>query len=151
MSSLQDYTFEWLVSEQIPLANKFYQQHGIRGKVGRHDRCAILRQENQELVAVAVLKSKSNFDLLTHVAVIERQRRRGLASYLMSQMRNEFNSSTYCFPFVSLELLYTAQDFVKINESLAVEDALRQYLIYRKQGRDIVLMRYQASNNIVVD
>lgn len=144
MPSLQDYTFEWLVSEQIPLANKFYQKHGIRGKVGRHDRCAILRQENQELVAVAVLKSKSNFELLTHVAVIERLRRGGLASYLMNQMTREFDKNTYCFPFAHLELLYLAQGFVKINESLAQENALRQFQIYRKQGRDILLMRYQA-------
>jgi len=150
MTSLQDYTFEWLASSQIPLANKFYQQHGIRGKAGRHDRCAVLRDLNGDLVASAVLKSKQNYELLTHVGVINELRRCGLASRLIRQMEPAFSNRTYCFPFTYLESLYLSQDFVKVDTSKALSDVVTQYQIYCKQGREILLMQYQTSNDNMI-
>ena len=149
MPSLQDYQFEWLAPGQIPLVNKFYQQHGIRGKAGRHDRCAVLRQADSSIAAVAVLKSKSSYELLTHVGVVAELRRMGLASSLMKQMQPDFSAKTYCFPFSDLESLYLAQGFVRIEESTASDDVRKQFHVYLNQGRDILLMRYQQTGDSI--
>ena len=149
MTSLQDYTFEWIAPLHIPLVNKFYQAHAIRGKAGRHDRCAVLRTPDSTIVAVAVIKAKQRYALLTHVGVREDLRRQGLASLLMSQMQTEFNSQTYCFPFCYLESLYLTQGFVSIEEAKASLDVRNQYHIYQQQGRDILLMRYQLTDGTI--
>lgn len=151
MTSLQDYTFEWLAQKQNPLINKFYQQHAIRGKASRSDRCAVLRDMNLDIVAVAILKDKQHYELLTHVGVVRNLRRIGLATYLMSLMAGQFTSKTYCFPFTHLEALYFSQGFVKIETSDASNEVVRQFQVYRKQGRDILLMQYKTSKDLSFD
>ena len=149
MLSLQDYRFEWLTSEQLPLAGKFYQHHGIRGKVGRRDQCAVLRQPDSTIVAIAVIKQKDQYNLLNHVAVIKALRRKGLASHLLSLMACQFNTNTYCFPFTYLETLYMQHGFVKIKESQALDTVVKRFQVYVNHGRDILLMRYQVSDDSI--
>ena len=147
MTSVQDYQFEWLVPEQYPLAVKFYRQHNIRGKVGRADRCAILRNHEQEIVAIAVLKNKQNYHLLTHVGVIEELRRRGLATTLLTAMQSEFDHKTFCFPFTYLRGLYEKQQFQIVEHTEVPDTVHEQFSIYENQGRAILLMQFRALND----
>lgn len=143
MSVNPDFSAHWLSEAEIPLANKFYRMHKFRGKARRHAPCAVIRDE-QQIIACGCLRQLTDAQLLTGVAVASNYQGQGVARLLLNSMAEAFGDRTFTFPYRYLVPFYRSVGFVEEDESGQPSAVLDQFRTYRRQGRDIVLMRYQV-------
>lgn len=128
---------------EIPLANKFYRSHNLRGKARRHDPCMVIRDGDRQIVACGSLRKLTDSQLLTGVAVIESHRGRGVARLLLEHMAEAYDDSTFTFPYVHLVPFYQSLGYVETEENGLPSAIVDRFHTYQKQGRDIALMHYQ--------
>ena len=148
MSSKHPYNISWLSDVEIPLANKFYRKHGFRGKAKRHESCAVVKNNDKQIIACGYLRDYNIFKLLSGVAVDSAVQRQGVARLLLEFMAQRFDHLTYTFPYEHLAPFYASigSQAVSIEQVDTSVDEL--YSRYLKQGRKIELMRYPNKDNL---
>ncbi|WP_250460356.1 GNAT family N-acetyltransferase [Microbulbifer litoralis] len=147
MSENPEFTAHWLSDAEIPLASKFYRTYKFRGKARRHDPCMVIRNRQQQIIACGCLRKLTDSQLLTGVTVVPEYRGRGVARLLVGDMAKAFDRHTFTFPYRYLVPFYTALGFVQEEEMGQPSAIVDRLLTYRRQGRDIVLMRYAGNGS----
>ncbi|WP_193164123.1 GNAT family N-acetyltransferase [Microbulbifer hainanensis] len=142
--STDSLTAQWLSDAEMPLANKFYRTHKFRGKARRHDPCMIIRDAQSQIIACGSLRKLTDSQLLAGVAVAEGYRGRGVARLLLGRMAQAYDDSTFTFPYRHLVAFYESLGFVEVEPDGQPSAIVDRFHTYQKQGRDIVMMRYQA-------
>ncbi|WP_226661773.1 GNAT family N-acetyltransferase [Microbulbifer aggregans] len=145
-NSTDSLTAQWLSDAEMPLANKFYRTHKFRGKARRHDPCMVIRDEHNQVIACGSLRKLTDSQLLAGVAVAEGYRGRGVARFLLKGMAEAYDESTFTFPYRHLVPFYESLGYEEVGESGLPSAIIDRFHTYRKQGRDIVLMHYQAND-----
>ncbi|WP_237060289.1 GNAT family N-acetyltransferase [Microbulbifer sediminum] len=143
MSENPGFTAHWLSDAEIPLANKFYRTHKFRGKARRHDPCMVIRDHQQQIIACGCLRRLTDSQLLAGVAVAPDYRGRGVARLLVDSMAEAYDEQTFTFPYRHLVPFYESVGFVEEGETGQPSAILDRLQTYRRQGRDIVLMRHK--------
>ena len=141
----QAYTLHWLSDVEMPLANKFYRQHGFRGKAKRHEHCAVIKDPKAGIIACAYLRDYDTFRLLAGVAVASDYQGQGVASHLVAMMIERFDQHTYTFPYQYLQAWYASLGFVDVGAEPLAPEVERLLHTYRDQGRAISAMRWQPA------
>ena len=136
------HTSAWLEPIQYPLANKFIREHGFRGRIRSDDECMVMRNKQNEIIAVAALRPINNEKLLTAVAVAPKFQGQGVVKQLLRDMSQSFSDQTYTFSLVHLVGLYERSGFVVVTEEQITPEMSSRLQAYRKQGRQITPMRY---------
>lgn len=136
------FTTHWLSDLTMPLANKFYRQHGFRGKAKRNQPCAVVKNCKAEIIGCGYLRDYDSFTLLAGVAVAVDYQNLGVARLLLVFLSQRFDRQTYTFPYLTLLPLYQSLGF---NEAVLEQHSAvnRLYHTYLKQGRPILPMVYQ--------
>lgn len=153
MESIQSYSVHWLSNVEMLLANKFYREHGFRGKAKRHEYCAVVRDERRAIAACGYVRDYKEFRLLAGVAVDPAHQGRGVARLLLETLSESFDIHTYTFPYTHLMTFYTSLGFKPCEVEVEVDEAdlaeggapssvSNLYQGYRDQGRDIRMMVY---------
>lgn len=140
------FSAQWLSEAEMPLANKFYRTHKFRGKARRNEPCMVIRDAQRQIVACGCLRKLTDSQLLAGVAVAEGFRGRGVARLLLNRMAEAFDESTFTFPYRHLVRFYASLGFVEVDEAGQPSAIVDRFHTYRKQGRDIVVMRYQVQH-----
>ncbi|WP_231757242.1 GNAT family N-acetyltransferase [Microbulbifer elongatus] len=144
--STNNYTAQWLSGAEIPLANKFYRSHKLRGKARRHDPCMVIRGPGNQIVACGSLRKLTGSQLLAGVAVADAWRGKGIARLLLTRMTEACDTSTFTFPYQHLIPFYQSLGYVVVEEAGLPSAIVDRFHTYQKQGRDIVIMRYQGAD-----
>lgn len=145
MESVQPYSVHWLANLEVPLANKFYRRHRFRGRAKRHERCAVVRDEQRAIIACGYVRDYTGFKLLAGVAVAPEHQGKGVARLLLELLAEAFDTQTYAFPYPHLLPFYASLGFkqadakVKRHQPSSVSNL---YQSYRDQGREIKMMVY---------
>ena len=147
MSAKHPYNIQWLSDLEIPLANKFYRKHGFRGKAKRHESCAVVKDNDKQIIACAYLRDYKDFKLLSGVAVDSVVQRQGVARLLLEFMTQRFDQLTYTFPYEHLIPYYTSLGFQVVSIEQVETSVNELYNSYVKQGRLIELMQYSSELN----
>ena len=142
MSVNNPYNIQWLSDVEIPLANKFYRKHGFRGKAKRHESCAVVKDNDKQIIACGYLRDYNNFKLLSGVAVDNLVQRQGIARLLLEFMTLRFDQQTYSFPFEHLIPFYASIGFQTVNIGQVDASVNKLYSNYLQQGRKIELMHF---------
>lgn len=142
----QTYKALWLSNLEIPLANKFYRQHGFRGKAKRHQPCAVVKNSQDKIIGCGYLRDYGTFKLLAGVAVAPDYQGRGVARLLLQLLAEHFDQQTYTFPYQPLLPLYQSLGFKCIEPELETQQSVSSlYQTYLKQGRSIALMVFEPN------
>ncbi|MCW8127892.1 GNAT family N-acetyltransferase [Microbulbifer halophilus] len=144
MSNNPDFLAHWLSEAEIPLANKFYRTHKFRGKARRHDRCVVIRDAVQQIIACGCLRQVADAQLLAGVAVAPGHQGQGVARLLLESMGEAFGDQTFTFPYAHLVPFYRSLGFEEEDTDGLPSSIVDRFSTYRRQGRDIVLMRYRV-------
>lgn len=139
------FSVQWLSDVEMPLANKFYRAHKFRGKAKRHDPCAVVRDAQHSIIACGCLRQLTGSQLLAGVAVAPDWQGRGVARLLLNSMMEKCDAQTFTFPYRHLVLFYLSLGFVEVATDGEPSVIVDHFHTYEKQGRDIVLMRYQPN------
>ncbi|WP_308367532.1 MULTISPECIES: GNAT family N-acetyltransferase [unclassified Microbulbifer] len=139
------FSAQWLSEAEMPLANKFYRMHKFRGKARRNEPCMVVRGDQGQIVACGCLRKLADCQLLAGVAVAEEFRGRGVARLLLRGMAGAFDGSTFTFPYRHLVPFYESLGFVVVDEAGQPSAIIDRFQTYVKQGRDILIMRYQGA------
>jgi len=142
MSPKHPYNIQWLSELEIPLANKFYRKHGFRGKAKRHQSCAVVKDNDKQILACGYLRDYNNFKLLSGVAVDSIFQGQGVARLLLEFMTQRFDPLTYTFPYEQLIPFYASIGFQVVSLEQVEASVNELYSTYVKQGRLIGLMQY---------
>ncbi|AOS96534.1 Acetyltransferase (GNAT) family protein [Microbulbifer aggregans] len=148
MTVEQPFSAHWLSDLEIPLANKFYRTYKFRGKARRHDPCAVIRDQQQQIIACGYLRQLTGAQLLAGVAVAPDHRGQGVARLLLNSMAEAYDQQTFTFPYRHLVPFYQSLGFVEEEVDGQPSAIIDRFHTYQKQGRDIVMMRYQAQANL---
>lgn len=135
------FTTHWLSNLTMPLANKFYRQHGFRGKAKRNQPCAVVKNCKAEIVGCGYLRDYDSFTLLAGVAVATDYQNLGVARLLLVFLSQRFDHQTYTFPYLALLPFYQSLGFkaAELEQQPAVNHL---YQTYVKQRRSIMPMVY---------
>ena len=128
----------------MPLANKFYRTHKFRGKARRNEPCMVIRDAQRQIIACGILRKLSDCQLLAGVAVAPDCRGQGVARLLLDSMAEAFDDSTFTFPYRHLVPFYQSLGFAEVALEGQPSAIVDRFHTYRKQGRDILAMRYHA-------
>jgi len=133
--------YQQLPAIKLPLANKFYQQVGARGKASGGDTVWVARDnETTAIIAVGRLAPIANqFHLLTGVYVSENYRQQGIASQLINALVQQ-QSPCYTFALSHLSDFYQRLSFVPVAEDDLPCELAQRFRAYQQQGRQIVAM-----------
>ncbi|MFT5452193.1 MAG: N-acetylglutamate synthase-like GNAT family acetyltransferase [Enterobacterales bacterium] len=146
MSAKHPYNIQWLSDVEIPLANKFYRKHGFRGKAKRYGSCAVVKDNDKQIIACAYLRNYNTFNLLSGVAVDSAVQRQGIARLLLEFMTQRFDQLTFTFPYENLLPFYASIGFEIVAIEQVETSVSELYGSYVKQGRTIKLMKFLAAN-----
>ncbi|WP_240914255.1 GNAT family N-acetyltransferase [Microbulbifer harenosus] len=141
------FSVQWLSDAEMPLANKFYREHKFRGKAKRHDPCAVVRDAKNSIIACGCLRQLTDSQLLAGVAVAPDWQGRGVARLLLNGMAEKFDAQTFTFPYRHLMPFYASLGFIESPLEGQPSAIVDRFHTYEKQGRDIVLMRYQPAHS----
>ncbi|MFY8274314.1 GNAT family N-acetyltransferase [Pseudoalteromonas sp. SSDWG2] len=130
----------------IPLVNKFYDQHGARGRATKQDKVWVVRCSNDIIAAARVVDVAQNA-LLCGVYVAAHYRAKGVASTLIAQVCKELNAPLYSFIYAHLKDFYTRLAFVPVLEPLP-QALAQKFTSYVQQGRDLIPYVYDKQNNV---
>jgi len=142
--SIDSCTAHWLSDAEIPLANKFYRTHNFRGKARRNEPCMVIRDAQRQIIACGILRPLTDSQLLAGVAVAQGYQGQGVARLLLKQMAEAYGENTFTFPYQHLMPFYASLGFVEVVLDGLPSAILDRFNTYRKQGRDIEVMRYQG-------
>lgn len=160
-------TYERLEPVAYPLANRFYKQAREKGKTQSRDEVYIARQGQQIVAAVRLCPLNGNpavsgenhvvsnekqrvpelviapdILLLRSLAVLPELRRTGVGSGLMNYVAEQLGARLcWCYPFSWLQSFYEAFGFRVVEPEQAPALVRTPYETYRRQGRDILIMK----------
>ncbi|WP_237068207.1 GNAT family N-acetyltransferase [Microbulbifer guangxiensis] len=142
MTVNKEFSAQWLSDVELPLANKFYRTHKFRGKARRHEPCAVIRDGQNHIIACGCLRPLTGAKLLVGVAVAPQFQGQGVARQLLNSMAEAFDGETFTFPYRHLVPFYRSLGFAEVDADGQPSAILDRFDTYRKQGRDIVIMRH---------
>ncbi len=131
-----------------PLVNKFYKQYGGRGKAKSNEQVWVAK--TSEIVAACRLVRLDESELLCGVLVCPDMRGQGIARQLIVTLC-QHKTQLYTFAYSHLKSWYQSMGF----EHIFVEQAslykvanvvVAKFELYKKQGRQLVLLRYTAGS-----
>jgi len=131
------YIVELLDAIKIPLVNKFYKKHNVRGRANKQDKVWVTYYHN-EIVAACRLQDKTEFLFLSTVFVALEHRGNGVATQLLSTLLKSQNKVVNTFAYKNVVDLYCAIGF---NQVLTYTLAL-QVLFDTYKHRNIVALEY---------
>lgn len=123
----------------IPLANKFYQAHNVRGRANKQDQVWVVRDKT--IIAACRLQNRAGSLFLSTLYVDTDYRGQGIAQRLIKEMLLQQTQPVYTFAYCHLEHFYSALAFMRENKLPAELASL--FSAYKLQGRDILAMKYQ--------
>ncbi len=129
-----------------PLVNKFYKTHKARGKAKSHEQVWVAKKT--EIVAACRIVNLETAELLCGVFVCPDMRGQGIARQLIETLC-QHKPQLYTFAYAHLKTWYQSMGFEHIPIEQAdlckVENVVVvKFELYQKQGRQLVLLRYQA-------
>ena len=128
---------ELLDEIKIPLVNKFYKKHNVRGRANKQDKVWVTYY-NDEIVAACRLQDKTDFLFLSTVFVALEHRGKGVAKQLLSTLLKSQDKKINTFAYKNVVDLYCAIGF---NQVLTYTLAL-QVLFDTYKHRNIVALEY---------
>ncbi|MEN8634869.1 MAG: GNAT family N-acetyltransferase [Enterobacterales bacterium] len=128
---------ELLDELKIPLVNKFYKKHNVRGRANKQDKVWVTYY-NDEIVAACRLQDKTDFLFLSTVFVALEHRGKGVAKQLLSTLLKSQDKKINTFAYKNVVDLYCAIGF---NQVLTYTLAL-QVLFDTYKHRNIVALEY---------
>jgi len=140
--------FQWLKKIENPLVKPFYKQYLPYSRPNKAEHIAVLRDNSKEgnkIVACARLRPIGELSLLTGMLVSPDHRGQRLGHHILQQMRPKFQSNkTFTFALPHLEQFYCQHDFYPTTQ--APNDILQRFLAYQKQGKELLLLGFNDSN-----
>ncbi len=103
----------------------------------------VIRDSTNQIIACGSLRKLTDSQLLTGVAVAEGYRGKGVARLLLTHMAEAYDDSTFTFPYQHLTPFYESLGYALVGENGLPSAIIDRFHTYQKQGRDIVIMRYQ--------
>ena len=128
---------ELLDELKIPLVNKFYKKHNVRGRANKQDKVWVTYY-NDEIVAACRLQDKTDFLFLSTVFITLEHRGKGVAKQLLSTLLKSQDKKINTFAYKNVVDLYCAIGF---NQVLTYTLAL-QVLFDTYKHRNIVALEY---------
>ena len=129
---------------KYPLVNKFYKLNGARGKAKSSEQVWVAKQ--LDIIAACRISPLGGARLLCGVLVCSAERGRGVASQLISLTCQQEGAldNLYTFAYVHIAPWYASLGFKAICSSEAPTVVSDKLALYVKQGRKLVLLKYQA-------
>ena len=124
-----------LPSLALPLVNKFYNAHSVRGRANKQDAVWVAK-EQQHIVAAARVRYFGSTAFLCGVFVAPKKRQQGVASALIQSIHQAHPPPIFTFIYEHLQPLYQGLGYQKHTDVLVDELQLRLDA-YRRQGRNI--------------
>ncbi|WP_341502798.1 GNAT family N-acetyltransferase [Gallaecimonas sp. GXIMD4217] len=125
---------------QHPLAKRFYKEAGYKAPVRGHDRVYVLRKGTALLACCRLVPIAESW-LLCSLVVVPERRGQGLGGRFLGLLSPLLATETaYTFPFRHLKGWYQECGFVEVAEAPGAIH--NKFANYRRQGRDIVMMRF---------
>ena len=137
---------------QLPLINKFYQTHKVRGRARRHDKLWVAQSDNRIVAALRITPSSKDPEaasaapLLCGVYVSDAWRHRGLASRLIREAVSH-QGATFTFAYRHLTGFYQALGFTLLTPEQLSASLAGRFTTYTRQGRDIVPLVFDPNPN----
>lgn len=131
------YIVKLLDGLKVPLVNKFYKKHNVRGRANKQDKVWVTYYNN-EIVAACRLQDKTEFLFLSTVFVALEHRGKGVAKQLLSTLLKSQDKMINTFAYKNVVDLYCAIGF---NQVLTYTLAL-QVLFDTYKHRNIVALEY---------
>ncbi|MBZ2192557.1 GNAT family N-acetyltransferase [Pseudoalteromonas arctica] len=131
------YIVKLLDGLKVPLVNKFYKKHNVRGRANKQDKVWVTYYNN-EIVAACRLQDKTEFLFLSTVFVALEHRGKGVAKQLLSTLLKSQDKMINTFAYKNVVDLYCAIGF---NQMLTYTLAL-QVLFDTYKHRNIVALEY---------
>ncbi|WP_282114855.1 GNAT family N-acetyltransferase [Pseudoalteromonas arctica] len=131
------YIVKLLDGLKVPLVNKFYKKHNVRGRANKQDKVWVTYYNN-EIVAACRLQDKTEFLFLSTVFVALEHRGKGVAKQLLSTLLKSQDKVINTFAYKNVVDLYCAIGF---NQVLTYTLAL-QVLFDTYKHRNIVALEY---------
>ena len=123
----------------IPLVNKFYQAHNVRGRANKQDEVWVIK--SQSIVAACRIQNRAGALFLSTLFVAEAYRGQGIAKQIILEVLSQYTQPIFTFAYAHLEAFYRAAQFTCAD---ALPDELSCiFNAYRQQGRNIIAMKYQ--------
>lgn len=104
----------------------------------------VIRDGQDQIIACGCLRQLAECQLLAGVAVAPDYQGQGVARLLLKSMVEELDNGTFTFPYRYLVPFYQSLGFVEVDKEGQPSAILDRFHTYRRQGRDIVLMRYRS-------
>ncbi|EDM66531.1 MAG: GNAT family N-acetyltransferase [Moritella sp.] len=140
--------FQWLKKIENPLVKPFYKQYLPYSRPNKAEHIAVLkdnRKEGNTIIACARLRPIGELSLLTGMLVSPDYRGQQLGHQLLRDMRPHFeNNKTFTFALPHLEHFYRQHDFYPTVQ--APNDIQQRFLAYQKQGKTLLLLGFDDSN-----
>jgi len=124
----------------IPLANKFYQAHNVRGRANKQDEVWVVK--NPSIIAACRIQNRVDALFLSTLYVDEKWRGKGIAKQIILAALSQHTQPVFTFAYAHLEAFYQAIHFRCVDT--LPEELAYMFKAYRQQGRDIIAMKYQA-------
>jgi len=144
--------FQWLKKIENPLVKPFYKQYLPYSRPNKAEHIAVLKDNSKHhnsIVACARLRPIGELALLTGMLVSPAHRGQRLGHQLLQHMRPQFeNNKTFTFALPHLEGFYRQHDFY-LTEA-APNDIQQRFLAYQKQGKTLLLLAFNDSNQAVI-
>ncbi|MBG9991298.1 MULTISPECIES: GNAT family N-acetyltransferase [unclassified Pseudoalteromonas] len=131
------YIVKLLDGLKVPLVNKFYKKHNVRGRANKQDKVWVTYYNN-EIVAACRLQDKTEFLFLSTMFVVLEHRGKGVAKQLLSTLLKSQDKMINTFAYKNVVDLYCAIGF---NQVLTYTLAL-QVLFDTYKHRNIVALEY---------
>ncbi|PKH05784.1 GNAT family N-acetyltransferase [Moritella sp. Urea-trap-13] len=136
--------FQWLKKIENPLVKPFYKQYLPYSRPNKAERIAVLK-DNNTIVACARLRPIGELMLLTGMLVSPDYRGQQLGHRLLRDMRSHFTSDkTFTFALPHLADFYHQHGFTPTEQ--APNDIQQRFLAYQQQGKSLLLLGFNDSN-----
>ena len=136
--------FQWLKKIENPLVKPFYKQYLPYSRPNKAESIAVLK-DNNTIIACARLRPIGELSLLTGMLVSPEHRGQRFGHAILQHMRAQFkHNQTFTFASPHLEQFYRQHDFYPTES--APNDIQQRFLAYQKQGKSLLLLGFNDSN-----
>lgn len=140
-----DITIQTAEVRILPQVKRFFRAQGFRAQAPAHEHIVIALLHNRLLAALRMSPLQEHW-LLRSMCVDEHCRRMGLGRRLLDHCGAWMERhSTFCFAYPHLEIFYRHGGFIGIDETKAPAIVTDRFRIYRAQGKQLVLMKYDRA------
>lgn len=131
---------ERLAQLAIPLVNKFYQTHNVRGRANKQDQVWVVKE--QSIIAACRVQNRSGALFLSTLFVAESYRGRGIARQIILELLSQQTQPVYTFAYRHLAAFYHSVQFAQVEQ--LPDELAGMFNAYQQQGRNILGMKYSA-------